>query len=157
MKKCPICDHEADEEDTLCVNCGYEFPQAGQLKNEYYTKKKYPQRSLLLYILLSFWTGGLFLVYWMWRTVEDLRKYYVYENLTSGFMYLFLSMITFNLYSVYYFYCIGELIDKEYYEAQNDERVAIGQRKYLYAVLAFLGLGFMLPILIQMELGEGRR
>lgn len=72
------------------------------------------------------------------------------ENATSGGVAFVLSLITCNIYGLYWAYKQGEKIDK----AKTDRGIPSSNSGVIYLILCFVGLGIVAEALMQNELNS---
>lgn len=124
-------------------NLGQYFPNSGG--------GRVPSRSIALYIILSFVTCGIFLIYWLICIVNDLNTAADTPNDTNGVTVWLLSLVTCGIYGIYWMYKAGEkvsAIKRKYGEPDS------GNTSIVYLVLQIVGLGLINYCLIQNELNK---
>ncbi|WP_255200716.1 DUF4234 domain-containing protein [Enterococcus gallinarum] len=70
----------------------------------YQSKKK----SILMVILLTIITCGIYSLFWLYQTTQDLTEYSEDYRLTPG-MSVLLTIITCGLYQIYWWYRIADI------------------------------------------------
>lgn len=122
-------------------NIGQYFPQSGKVSS----------RSIPLYVVLSFLTCGIFLIYWMICLVNDLNAASDQQNDTNGITVYLLSLVTCGIYGIYWMFKAG---DKVSYIRRKIGETDSGNYGILYLVLQLLGLGLINYCLIQSEINK---
>lgn len=107
------------------------------------------ERNLVLYLVLSVVTCGLFALYWMVVLTDDANAASG-EQGTSGAMTLLLAIVTCGIYTLYWMYKQGEKIDA----AKSARGEASSNTGLIYLVLAVFGLGIVSYALMQNELNK---
>ncbi|MFP4078441.1 MAG: DUF4234 domain-containing protein [Candidatus Izemoplasmataceae bacterium] len=97
------------------------------------------ERSVILMLILTFITFGLYLVYWTVAFQSELKKSTGMGF--GGFGHFILLFITFGIYYIVWCYKVGERL--EYMGGNNDG--------LLYLILVIFSLGLLTPFFIQME------
>lgn len=108
------------------------------------------KRNIVLYILLSLVTCGLFGIYWFCTLNDDTNKISGHPEAPNGVVALLLLIVTCGIYGLFWFYNMGSRID----EAKAKRGIAGGSSGALYLVLALLGFRFVSKILLQNELNN---
>jgi TRAP-type C4-dicarboxylate transport system permease small subunit len=106
------------------------------------------KRDLVLYIVLSIITCGIFSLYWFVCITDDTNKL-LGETDTSGIVSLLLTIVTCGIYGFYWAYREGEKIDR----AKQRRNIPAGNGGILYVILYFFG-GLIAYALIQNELNN---
>lgn len=70
------------------------------------------KRNIVTLILLSVFTCGIYSLYWMVVTTDELNQALPTEKSTSGGTSLILSIITCGIYGIYWQYCICRKMDE---------------------------------------------
>lgn len=107
------------------------------------------ERSIVVCILLSIVTCGIYGIYWF-ICLTDEANAAAGEQGTSGVMALIFSLITCGIYGLYWMYKQGERIDN----AKTKRGMAGGSNGVLYLILAIFGLGIISYALMQNELNK---
>jgi len=106
------------------------------------------QRSIALYIVLTFVTCGIFGIIWYVSLANDINTVAGVED-TSGIVVFLLTVITCGIYGLYWAYRCGEKIDK----AKQNRGLASGNGGILYLLLYIFG-GIIAYALIQHEINK---
>lgn len=98
------------------------------------------ERNIVLCIVFSFISCGIYTIYWYINMVNDLNYVSGHSDDTSGGMVFLLSLITCGIYSWYWLYKAGKKLD---------ELDGGGDNSILLLILAILGLGIVDYAIIQ--------
>ena len=98
-------------------------------------------RNIVVAILLTVVTCGLYLFYWMICINDEVNKLSGEQNATSGGMVLLFAIITCGIYTWVWMYKMGERCDR--IKGNN------GNSGILYLLLAIFGLGIVNYCLMQ--------
>lgn len=107
------------------------------------------QRNIVVCILLSIITCGLYSLYWFICLSDDANAA-TGEMGTSGVMALVFSLITCGIYGLYWMYRQGEKIDN----AKARRGMSGGSSGILYLVLAIFGFSIISYAIMQNELNK---
>lgn len=107
------------------------------------------ERSLVLYIILSIVTCGIFGLYWFVCLTDDTNTAAGVDG-TSGGMALLFTLITCGIYGFYWAYKCGEKLDI----AKEKRGLPCGNSGILYLLLFIVGGGIIVYALIQHELNQ---
>lgn len=170
MKICPTCGRSYDDSANICSTCGVSlnpaadnaqqnfqnaqqnfqqgFQQASQGINQGFQSMGYNPnpmnigpRNIVVAIILSIVTCGLYGIYWMVKINDELMSL-VGEQGTSGIMVVILSIVTCGIYELYWMYKMGQRVD-------TLNGVNGGNTGILYLILSIFGLGIVNYCLIQ--------
>lgn len=108
-----------------------------------------PQRNIVLYVILTIVTCGLFGLFWYISLTNDANDL-LGEPGTSGGMALLLNFITCGLYGFYWSYKMGEKIDR----IKSSRGQYPGNNAVLYLIIYVVGVGFLNYILMQNEINK---
>lgn len=103
------------------------------------------ERNIVLCIIFSIITCGIYALYWMAKLQDDSLKAANEEGTSGGLVILF-SIITCGIYGFFFAYKLGERTDKI---KNKDSNSGI-----LYLVLYFIGLSVINACLTQSELNK---
>ena len=92
-------------------------------------------RNIILCIVLSFVTCGIYGIYWMIKLNDEINLLDGTPDDTSGGMVFLLTLITCGIYSLYWAYKRGEIIDNYYV----NKGMAKPSNSVLYLVLCLVG------------------
>ena len=107
------------------------------------------QRSIIVCILLTLVTCGLYEIYWM-VVLNDETNSLSGRSGTSGIIVLILTLVTCGIYGLYWMYQMGvavETIHDQHGEPHGSAPVA-------YLLLGLFGLGIVSYALLQNELNK---
>jgi len=104
------------------------------------------ERNVVVYLLLSIITCGLFGIYWLVVVLKDIAT-------TSGedinpWLVILLTIITCGIYGIYFNYQMGKYMAK----AGENYNVKIEDNSILYLILSIFGLDIVNLCLIQNDL-----
>lgn len=155
-KTCPKCGNSVSDDTKFCTACGAELEggstegtptPAAPVSNG---GGAIQQRGIVMCIVLTFVTCGIYGLYWLYAMTEDANKVSGEANPTSGGMVLLLSLVTCGLYSIYWVYKMGKTLN----EAGTKRGVEIQDNSVLYLILTLIGLGIVDYCLIQNDLNK---
>ncbi|MCH5265903.1 MAG: DUF4234 domain-containing protein [Lachnospiraceae bacterium] len=107
------------------------------------------KRNLVLYIILSLITGGIFMLYWIYSLTTDTNTISGETDDTSGGMVILFTIITCGIYGLYWAYKRGGKIDK----AKTNRGESASNKGILYLILYFFA-GIISIALIQNEVNK---
>lgn len=94
-------------------------------------------------VIMSIVTLGIYSIYWYVTTQSALHRR---TNMGySGGVAFFLSLVTCGIYGIYWQYLLG----KEVHEAGSSN-----ERSVLYLVISLIGFGWIVPILVQLDINS---
>lgn len=99
-------------------------------------------------LLLSIVTCGIYFLYWLYITSDELRVYLQDESINPG-LELLLSIIC-APYVVYWFYKFGKLVER----AQANSGEMVDDNSILYVILAIFGLSIVGAMIMQGQLNK---
>lgn len=105
------------------------------------------ERNIVVQILLSIITCGIYGIYWFITLTDDVAEANSNPDF-SGVKALVFTLITCGIYGIYWNYKIG----KEMYEANQKHGIATSDNSILYLVLALFGFSIITYCLVQNEL-----
>ena len=108
----------------------------------------YEQRNIVVYVLLTIVTCGLFGIYWLYQVCSDLYNLGDQPN-TAG-MDVLLSLVTCGIYFIYLQYKWGKMVDlarRKYNLVPRDDSM-------LFVILAIFGLSIVNYCIVQSQLNE---
>lgn len=154
---CPICGTEAGKGSGHCANCGTKFEHGAKLclncgapcdegTNVNAAASSVRKRNLVLAIVLSIVTCGIYSIYWFICLTNDMNRLSGNENDTSGGLAFLLSLVTCSIYSYYWAYKMGEKRDSL---MENGSSSGV-----LYLVLSLFGFGIVVYALAQYAINE---
>ena len=107
------------------------------------------KREIILVILLSLITCGLYCFYWMVVTQDDLNVY-TEENETPGILVLLFTLISCGIYGFFWYYKISKRI----YNYQIEHGLIAGDNSVLNVLLAIFGFSLVSNCIIQNDLNK---
>lgn len=134
-------------------NYNYQQPNNGYNSQQPYNGYNYQQpggapikpRSIVMYIVLSIVTCGLFSLYWLVVLADDMNTVSQDSDTTSGGLVLLLSIVTCSIYLLIWSYKQGERIDR---------RKGSSNTGIIYLLLTLLGLNIVTMAMMQNELNS---
>ena len=108
------------------------------------------QRSIVVCILLTIVTCGIYGIYWMIKLNDELNATAGKVNATSGGMVFLFTLITCGIYGFFWYYKMGENVDA----IKTSQGVPSGSTGILYLILSLLGLGIVNYCLMQDTLNK---
>lgn len=103
------------------------------------------KRNIVVCLLLSIVTCGIYGIYWFICINNDMNTAYPDEYTTSGGMAFLLTLVTCGIYGLYWMYKMGSKIDKK----ENN-----GNNAILFLILSAIGLGVVNYCIIQDKLNN---
>ncbi len=155
-KFCPNCGNELLDGAAFCGKCGAAVNNANGTVNQTIINNNYstpnptiPERNIVLCILLSFLTCGLYGLYWL-IVMTDESNLLSDEKTASGGMTILFTILTCGIYSFYWNYKMGQKLAN----AGRKYNKPIADNGVLYLVLALFGLSIVNYCLIQSDLNR---
>jgi len=108
------------------------------------------KRSILVCVLLSLVTCGLYDIYWMIVMNNELNEATNKQNATSGAVAFLFSLITCGIYSLYWFYKMGENVDI----IRTRAGIPSANHGILYLIIGLFGFGIVNFCLMQDTLNK---
>lgn len=115
-----------------------------------YTRSLVKNRSIVLSIILSIITCGIYGLFWYAFMVDDANKVSGEYDSTSGGLTILYSLLTCGLYKIYWSYKVG----KQLYNAGLNYGKDISDNSILYLILSLFGLSIISDALIQNDLNS---
>lgn len=109
-----------------------------------------PSKNIVVCILLSLITCGLYEIYWFITLVNDLNYVSGDDRASSGGIVFLLSLITCGIYGIYWAYKAGEKVDW----IRQRRGILSSSTGILYLLLWFFGLGIVVLALAQSEIND---
>ena len=103
------------------------------------------QRNIVVSIILSIVTCGIYGIIWMIKLNDELNALANKQGATSGGMVFLLTLITCGIYGWFWFYKMGENVDA----IKNSRGEASSNSPIIYLVLGLFGLGIVNYCLMQ--------
>ncbi|MBC8060495.1 MAG: DUF4234 domain-containing protein [Clostridiaceae bacterium] len=107
------------------------------------------ERSVVLVILFSLITCGIYFLYWMYATTEDVNAY-LGDNDTSGVLVLLFGIITCGIYVLYWYYKMGKRISY----CQEKASVRVSDDSIVLLLLSVFGFSIISAAIIQSNLNN---
>lgn len=109
------------------------------------------KRSIVLAIILSLITCGIYSCYWTYKLTNECHYAMGRNNTASGGWVLFYGIITFGIYFIYWIYEMGEAVA----EAKGRRGMTTnGHEGIIYLLLALFGFGIISMALMQKSLND---
>lgn len=105
-------------------------------------------RNVVSGLLLSIFTCGIYMIYWLYKITEDLK--YELDNDNNPTLDIILMFVTCGLYSYYVFYRNA----RQVYLVEEKHGVYSTDNSILHLILAIFGLGLVALILQQEALNN---
>lgn len=106
------------------------------------------RREIVLCVVLSIVTCGIYGLYWLYRLNEDSKLAAGDEGAMNGGLVILLSIVTCNIFLIYWWWTMG----KRMMTAQQNAGTQAEDRSILYLVLSLLGVGIVNYCLVQNDL-----
>lgn len=107
------------------------------------------KREIVVYVILSILTCGLFSLYWLVTITDDTAELSGNNEMSGGLALLF-SLITCGIYGIYWSYKIG----KELEEAGKKHGKNISDNSVVYLILDIFGLSIVNFCLMQNDINS---
>ena len=108
------------------------------------------EKNLVMNIILSLVTCGLFALYWFVTLTDDAKEFSKDESMQSGGLALVLTIVTCGIFGFYWAYKMGKMIE----QAQKNYGLNAKDNSILYIILQLFGLGIVGYALMQNDLNE---
>ncbi len=110
-----------------------------------------PKRNIVLCIILSIVTCGIYQIYWMIKMIDELNYASGRISEAGGITVILLGFVTCGIYWIYWYYKAGEKINeiKNRRGMPGDKNTA-----FLFLILVLFGLSIVNICLIQDELNK---
>lgn len=108
------------------------------------------RRNIVVCIILSFVTCGIYGIYWMVCLTNDVNTVSGDVNGTSGGIAVLLTFVTCGIYGIYWVYKQGEKLDF----TKNNRGIPSSNSGVLYLILQIFGFGIIGWALMQNELNK---
>lgn len=145
MKYCTKCGASIPEDSSFCTTCGEKVESANQSveteiveNNKRYTTNV-KERNIVLAIIFSILTCGIYSIYWMVKLNDELLEL-SNEKGNSGVTVILLTLITCGIYGIYWHYKMGDCVNKIKGNGSND---------IIFLVLALFGFGIVNYVIAQ--------
>ena len=152
---CPNCGNELSENSNFCVKCGSsvngnENNGSTVVINNYNNNEvKLPERNIVVCILLSLITCGIYGIYWFIVMTDESNVVSDDQTASGGMAFLF-TIITCGIYFYYWNYKMGQKL----HQAGQKYNKPIGDNSIVYLLLSIFGLGIINYCIIQSDLNR---
>lgn len=152
MKYCPNCGKENAGDTAFCSGCGASLAANTnqQAYNTYGPAPVITNRNIVLAIVFSFLTCGIYGIYWFVVMTDEINRVDGTPEDTSGLMAFVFSLITCGIYGIYWYYKMA----KKLYSAGQKYGKSISDNGVLYIVLSLFGLGLVNYCIMQSDLNK---
>ncbi|MEI0493990.1 DUF4234 domain-containing protein [Brachyspira intermedia] len=106
--------------------------------------KNFQTKSLLTVAILSIVTCGIYFIYWIYVTTNDVNNYMEQEYINPT-LAVVLSIITCGLFAVYWFYKYGTIVFNDM--SKKAELDSYGESAAVLAILLFIPFGYIYSII----------
>lgn len=137
-----------DNSDSTEDKYTYTYNANNDTKTEY--SSAYPgiiPRNIVVAIILSFVTCGIFQIYWMIKLNDEVNILSNESDAPSGIIVFLLTLVTCGIYGFFWMYKMGERCDRI-------KGSVGGSSGILYLILSILGLGIVSYCLMQDTLNK---
>ena len=134
---CEYCGMKVSENASVCLHCGCAIRTANGGSYQGIAK-----RSIVLAIILSLVTCGLYSIYWFIVLTDEINKASGRTSDLGGGLSYLLSLVTCGIYTYFWAYKLGEKCDLIAGKASSSA--------ILYLLLQFIGLG-IIPICLAQD------
>lgn len=107
------------------------------------------KRNIVAIILLGIFTCGIYPLFWVYATTNEVNSY-IKEEDTNGGMAVVLSIVTCGIYLFYWFYKMG----KKVVECQKLVGMETNDESIVYLILSIFGLSILSMAMIQNNLNK---
>ena len=152
-KFCVNCGKELEENINTCPNCGAKVNnENATIINNVNVNQTTPittKREIVLAVILSIITCGIYGLYWFACLTNDANKVSG-ENTPSGGMAILLTLVTCGIYSFYWNYKMGQKL----YNAGKMHNKEINDNSVIYLICSLVGFSIVSYCLIQNDLNK---
>ena len=106
--------------------------------------KNFQTKSLLTVAILSIVTCGIYFIYWIYVTTNDVNNYMEQEYINPT-LAVVLSIITCGLFTIYWFYKYGTIVFNDM--SKKAELDSYGESAAVLAILIFIPFGYIYSII----------
>lgn len=155
VRFCPNCGNELSENSNFCAKCGSsvngnENNGSTVVINNYNNNEvKLPERNIVVCILLSLITCGIYSIYWFIVMTDESNMVSDEQTASGGTAFLF-TIITCGIYFYYWNYKMGQKL----HQAGQKYNKPIGDNSIVYLLLSIFGLGIINYCIIQSDLNR---
>ena len=104
-------------------------------------------RSIVMCVVLTLVTCGIYSLYWIYCIHEDVQEVCNYPMQTTGGMVILLTLVTCGIYGIYWSFRMGQALD----EARGTPG---GSQAIAYLLLSLFGFSIVAYALMQNELNR---
>lgn len=108
------------------------------------------EKNIVVSILLSLVTCGIYSLYWWCTITDDVDNISENQTKRNGVVVILLPLVTCGIYSFYYWYQNGKLME----EANQRKGVNGSSNSILYLILSIFGLSIVNYILVQSDINK---
>lgn len=105
--------------------------------------KEFQTKSLLTVSILSIVTCGIYLIYWIYVTTNDVNTYMEKEYMSPALAAV-LSIVTCGLFTIYWFYKYGTIVFNEM--SKKAELDSYGESSIVLAILILVPFGYIYSV-----------
>ena len=145
-KFCTNCGNALEENYNACPNCGTQVNGSKQTTS---SSVIVPERNIIVALLLSFITCGIYGIYWFITMTDESNKV-IGNTAPSGGMAFLFSLLTCGIYTFFWNYKMGQKM----YQAGKMHGKDISDNSVIYLVLSLFGFGIVNYCLIQSDLNK---
>lgn len=154
-KFCSKCGNEVEDNVSFCDKCGNPVGSNESnttIVNNFYNNggSRVTNRNIILSVVLSFVTCGIYMLYWMASITNDANIVSDESSDTSGGLVVVFAIITCGIYTIYWFFKMG----KKLYTAGQKSGKSISDNSIVYLLLGIFGFGIVNYCLIQSDLNK---
>ena len=104
----------------------------------------FQSKSLLIVAILSFVTCGIYLIYWVYITTNDINNYMQQEYMSPSLAAI-LSIVTCGLFLIYWFYKYGTIVFNDMSKKANLD--SYGESAAVLAILFLVPFGYVYSVI----------
>lgn len=108
------------------------------------------ERNIVVNIILSVVTCGIYGLYWLCTLTSDVDTVSQNPNKRSGVLVILLTLLTCGIYMIYYWYQNGKLMEET--NQQNGKNGS--SNAILFLILSLLGFSIVNYIILQADLNK---
>ncbi|ETP72505.1 hypothetical protein UYO_1434 [Lachnospiraceae bacterium JC7] len=108
------------------------------------------KRDIVISILLSIVTCGLFMLYWQYCIARDVNEITDHRDDTSAGLVLILSIVTCGIYKFYWLYRTGSKLDETFVKIGRQNQ----NRAILFLLLSIFGMDLLVYSIVQSEIND---
>lgn len=108
------------------------------------------ERNVVVSILLSIVTCGIYQLYWYCTITDDVDAISNNPEKRNGVLVILLTLVTCGIYGVYWWYKNGQLME----ESNKRANISGSSSPILYLILSLFGLSVINFILVQLDINK---